>query len=107
MKIEINEWLYNYHNKINIKLNKECFEFNKLSKYNEDPKYSKIINCLQCLSINLDNSITTKLKFKKFLREVYSLKPFSFNKNEIEKIIISRNMGINKMKYLYIKSCSK
>ena len=99
-----NEWLYNYHNKINIKLNKKCFEYDKLNEYNHRPKYDKIINCLQCLSINLDNSITTKLKFKNFLKEVYKLKPFSFNESEINRIIISKNMGINKLKYLYLDS---
>ena len=96
-----NEWLYNYHNQINIKLNKKCFENEKINQYNCDPKYIKIINCLQCLSINLDNSITTKLKFKNFLKEVYKLNPFSFNDSEIDKIIRSKNMGINKLRYLF------
>tara|TARA_B100000780_G_C21126993_1_gene457831 strand:- start:13575 stop:14036 length:462 start_codon:yes stop_codon:yes gene_type:complete len=96
-----NEWLYSYHNKVNVKLNKPFYKYEELKEYGNNPKYVKIINCLKCLSINLDNSITTKLKFKKFLKEVYKLKPFNFNEVDINKIIVSKNMGINKLKYLF------
>lgn len=101
--IEINEitedfdiWLFQFHNKVNEKLNKEFFDIQDLIIY-KNVNYIKITNALKCLYYNNLESLGDIERFKKFLRIVYSLKPFLFNENKIDKLFNEDMLGIYKL----------
>jgi len=97
-----NQWLFNFHNKVNIKLKKEIFTFENLKIYDQEPNYTLLIEFLQSLSVNNDESLTDLSRFRRFLKIVYNLKPFNFKPKEIICLLNSRNMGISRLKYLFL-----
>lgn len=89
-------WLFQFHNKINEKLNKEFFDIKDLLLY-EEVNYIKITNALKCLYHNNSDSLGDILRFKKFLRQVYVLKPFLFNEEKINTLFNDEYLGIYKL----------
>tara|TARA_B110000977_G_C10973478_1_gene453233 strand:- start:372 stop:818 length:447 start_codon:yes stop_codon:yes gene_type:complete len=89
-------WLFQFHNKVNKKLKKDFFDIQDLSIYQE-VNYYKLTNALKCLYHNNSDSLGDILRFKKFLRKVYTLKPFLFNTQKIEKLFNDKYLGIYKL----------
>ena len=89
-------WLFQFHNKVNKKLNKDFFDIRDLIIY-QDVNYIRITNALKCLYFNNLDSLGDIERFKKFLRQVYSLKPFLFNKNKIDNLFNEEYLGIYKL----------
>jgi len=89
-------WLFQFHNKVNEKLNKEFFDIKDLLLY-EEVNYIKITNALKCLYHNNSDSLGDIQRFKKFLRQVYRLKPFLFNEEKINTMFNEEYLGIYKL----------